>query len=59
MGAGGGRQLAQCLAASPSLRHLDLGSCKLRVEGVQHIAGALAANTTLTTLCLDRSVGGH
>ncbi|GAX74545.1 hypothetical protein CEUSTIGMA_g1995.t1 [Chlamydomonas eustigma] len=51
----GARQLSPGLAASRSLRVLDLTSCKLRAEGVQHLAIALASNSSLEILGLDKN----
>lgn len=57
VGPDGARQLAQGLGSDCSLRLLDLSSCKLRAEGVAHIATSLAVNKCLTSLSLDRCEG--
>ena len=54
VGVEGARQLSLGLAASTSLQGLGLEACKLRAEGVQHLAQALAGNSACTTLNLAR-----
>jgi Ran GTPase-activating protein (RanGAP) involved in mRNA processing and transport len=45
--------IAEGLAGNVALRHLDVGSNYLGVDGIKAIADALVQNTTLTTLYME------
>lgn len=54
IGVEGARKLSLGLTASRSLTSVNLNWCKLKAEGVAHVAAALATNTNIRELNLAR-----